>query len=517
MVAQGVLPFEFVPETGKTDLTASAGLLVYLDLSAAIGVRESIKKHVEIGEKGQGWSDSQVVTSLLLLNLAGGDSVDDLRILEGDSGFGRVLRRTEQSGMSRRERRAAERRFSKGRKRSFPSPSAARRGLLRFVNRESEAERGPGRAYIPSPSPRLAGLRRVNADLLAFYQKRRPRTHATLDMDATLVETTKEDALFGYKKFKAFQPLNTYWHEQGAVVHSEFRDGNVNAGYDQLRILKENLAMLPDGVETVSMRSDTAGDQWDLIRYCAEGKNERFGVIDFAIGAKVTTDLKNAIREVDEADWKPIPRIKNGECEDTEQQWTEVCFESNASSYKKDGPPLRFIATREPVKQLEIKGMESQQTLPFPTVDMDAGAETIQYKIHALVTNRLDMPGELVIQWIRGRCGRSEGEHTVMKEDLAGGTLPSQHFGVNAAWWAIMILALNLNVIMKTLVLGPGWERKRMKAIRFGFINVAGRIQERGRRLRVRLQAASPVTDLLLAARMRILELALPQPSAAPG
>ncbi len=72
MVAQGVLPFEFVPETGKTDLTASAGLLVYLDLSAAIGVRESIKKHVEIGEKGQGWSDSQVVTSLLLLNLAGG-------------------------------------------------------------------------------------------------------------------------------------------------------------------------------------------------------------------------------------------------------------------------------------------------------------------------------------------------------------------------------------------------------------------------------------------------------------
>ena len=515
MLAQGVLPFEFLPETGKTNLTAYAGLPVYLDLAAAIGLRESIEQHLAKGESGQGWSDAQVVISLVLLNLAGGDSVDDLRILEGDSGFGRVLRRTEMSGMSRRERRAAERRFRKGRQRSVPSPSAARRSLLRFVNRESEAERGPGRAYIPSPSARLTGLRRVNADLLAFYQKRRLQKHATLDMDATLVETTKEDALFGYKKFKAFQPLNTYWFEQGTVVHSEFRDGNVNAGYDQLRILKESLAMLPAGVETVSMRSDTAGHQWDLIRYCVEGKNERFGVIDFAIGAKVTTELKNAIREVDEADWKPIPRIKNGECEDTEQQWAEVWFESNASSHKKGGARLRFIATREPVKQLEIAGMESQQTLPFPTVDMDAGAETIQYKVHALVTNRLEMPGELVIQWIRGRCGRSEGEHAVMKDDLAGGTLPSQHFGVNAAWWAIMILALNLNVIMKTLVLGPGWERKRMKAVRFGFINAAARVQERGRRLRLRIQRDNPVSDLLIAARERILELALPPPDLA--
>ncbi len=101
-----------------------------------------------------------------------------------------------------------------------------------------------------------------------------------------------------------------------------------------------------------------------------------------------------------------------------------------------------------------------------------------------------------------------------MKDDLAGGTLPSKHFGVNAAWWAIMILALNLNVIMKTLVLGPEWGRKRMKAIRFGFINVAGRIQERGRRLRIRLQAASAVTELLLTARMKILELAQSPPGA---
>lgn len=41
-----------------------------------------------------------------------------------------------------------------------------------------------------------------------------------------------------------------------------------------------------------------------------------------------------------------------------------------------------------------------------------------------------------------------------MKSDLAGGQLPSGLFGANAAWWTLMILALNLSAAMKRLVLG---------------------------------------------------------------
>jgi len=36
--------------------------------------------------------------------------------------------------------------------------------------------------------------------------------------------------------------------------------------------------------------------------------------------------------------------------------------------------------------------------------------------------------------------------------NLVGGELPSGDFGENAAWWWIMVLSLNLNVIMKRLV-----------------------------------------------------------------
>ena len=84
-------------------------------------------------------------------------------------------------------------------------------------------------------------------------------TGATLDMDATLVETHKQEALYSYKKHKAYQPLSTYWAEADQIVHSEFRDGNVPAGYQQLRVLRESLRYIPSGVEEVMLRSDTAG------------------------------------------------------------------------------------------------------------------------------------------------------------------------------------------------------------------------------------------------------------------
>ena len=95
-----------------------------------------------------------------------------------------------------------------------------------------------------------------------------------------------------------------------------------------------------------------------------------------------------------------------------------------------------------------------------------------------------------------------------MKEDLAGGKLPSGDFGENAAWWLIMVLAHNLNTAMKNLVLQGSWVTKRMKAIRFHLITFAGRIIERSRQLFIRLAEDHPSFDVLLAARERIMELA---------
>ena len=53
-----------------------------------------------------------------------------------------------------------------------------------------------GMAFIPAVTQELRGLWRVNQALLDFLQKRQPAATATLDMDATLIETHKREALF---------------------------------------------------------------------------------------------------------------------------------------------------------------------------------------------------------------------------------------------------------------------------------------------------------------------------------
>ena len=108
---QGVLPFQYEQEKSSPGMTAMAGMMTYLELMHAAGLRSSVERHVGLRECGQGWTDSQVVSSLILLNLAGGESVVDLDVLEKDAGLCRVLREVESYGMGRRERRALEERW----------------------------------------------------------------------------------------------------------------------------------------------------------------------------------------------------------------------------------------------------------------------------------------------------------------------------------------------------------------------------------------------------------------------
>ena len=505
-MAQGILPFQYEEEKTDTGMTALAGLPAYLDLAHVAGLSKSISRHLRIREGSQGWTDSQVVMALILLNLAGGDCVDDLRILEADEGFCRVLRRAEIHGLGRKVRRALRHRWRKERRRALPSPSSVFRYLAAFHDPEQEKLRKPGTAFIPAPNEHLRGFARVNGDMAAFVQSQSPEHTATLDMDATLVETAKSEATFCYKGFRSYQPLNTWWAEQGLILHTEFRDGNVPAGFEQLRVFKEALELLPEGVEQVRLRSDAAGYQHDLLSYCDKGGNGRFGRIEFAVGCDVTPEFKRAVAEVEDLGWRPIYKEVNGRRKKTGREWAEVCFVPNAISRSKKGLEYRYLATREPLRQLELPGMEDQKQLPFPSMEMEGQ----KYKVFGMATN-MDWEGEALIHWLYERCGRSEQAHSVMKEDLAGGRLPSGDFGENAAWWWIMILALNLNEAMKGLVLGETWASARMKAIRFALINLPGRVLARSRRLIVRLSKGHATLDLLIEARRRIVML-VPEP-----
>ena len=113
--------------------------------------------------------------SLILLNIAGGDSVDDLRILEKDEGLvkvvapGRLFRPSPQgeagAGTAVAEGTQASLSLASG---SLPlSVGLCKCGL-------KKAKRAMGQAFIPAANECLQALRRVNPDLLRFAQTEIP-------------------------------------------------------------------------------------------------------------------------------------------------------------------------------------------------------------------------------------------------------------------------------------------------------------------------------------------------------
>lgn len=498
-MAQGVLPFQYEPEPAtEQGLTARGGLGVFLDLIDRSGLPKLVERHLARLRGEQGFTDRQMIDALVLLNIAGGECVEDIGLLESDGGLCRLYRKAEEHGLSRRQRQALSARFRRGRERTFAAPSSIFRWLSSFHDPEQEKLRLLGRAFIPAPNPRLQALASVNAGLAAFIQANAPKPVATLDLDATLIETDKRDALFCYKSFKAYQPLNVFWAEHELMLHSEFRDGNVPAGFDNLRVLKEALALLPPGVNKVRFRADSASYQHGLLAYLDDGRDPRFGRIEFAVSADVSPEFKAAASQAQE--WLALPANKNGWA--AQREWAEVCFVPAGISSKKRGREYRYLAIREPLRPPALPGMEGQLSLPFPTMEFDGAT----YKVRALVTN-MDWEGEDLIAWSNLRCGKSEHAHAILKRDLAGGRMPSGYFGENAAWWMVAVMAYNFFIMLKRLALGEGWIERRMKWVRFHFINLPARVVRGSRRLKVRLCRGHPSLGALVRARARIAAL----------
>lgn len=502
------------------EATAFAGAPLYLELALVSGLVQAITRHVRVRQAG--WDDVAVILALVLLNLVGGTCVADIERMEQDDGLRRMMFQARLACLPRKERRRRMREWEKAerrgeRPRAFPSPSSVFRYLERFHDPTTEEQRRAtekqGRkAFVPPETEAQRALWQVVREQLAFLHRREGGDTVTLDIDATLIETFKQDALFCYKHYRAYQPLNVFWHELDVVVYSEFRDGNVPAQFGLLPVLERALEQLPEGVKRVRVRSDSAGYDWEFLRYMAEGRNERFGRIDFAVSADVTEELKKEVARLPATAWRPLVRRLAEQEIVTEQEWAEVEYVPNKAAHTKKGPTYRFLVTREMLRQLELPGVEdeAQRKLPFPTMEMPgAEGKGVPYKLHAIVTT-LEGDGEEIIWWLRGRCGRSEEAHGVMKEELAGGGLPSKYFGANAAWWTIMLIALNLNVTMKRQVLGEGWMRRRMKAVRLHVLQVGGRLVRHAGQMILRVTAAA--LDLLVEWRSRIAALAFGPP-----
>jgi hypothetical protein len=475
-----------------------AGLQPLLDFSRILKLDTIIDQNIHAsGTKG--YSDSEIIMALVAMQIAGGEAIDHLAYCKDIFDIGPL-------GIK------------------IPSPSTARAYLNGpFDNQEENKQRGQGKAFIPSDNANLAGFSKVHFALWKTAYDINPVSTITLDQDATFINTQSRNALYNYHGELSYEAFNTYCPEYDLTVATQFRDGNVPPGFGQFEELKRVLDNVPLGVQKVQLRSDSAGYQTDLLKYCASGKNERFGVIDFAISCPVVKELREAAKSVPEEEWQTVYVETKKGLKATNQDWAEVAYASKELSIGKETGEYRYFVTREEVEitSQERSKLHIEETqLELPLVEeiekLEKSHNNIKklhltemngkvYKIFSMVSDVMTKEGGELIRWHRGRCGKSEEVHHILKEELAGGHVVSHNFGANAAYWNIVVLASSLHSMMKRHVLPKEFKRARPKTVRFMFYSIAGLLVSHARKLT--LKVSGYILYIMKEAQSRLKEL----------
>ncbi len=418
-----------------------AGALSLSRAYRSLGLPQLVSANLSLRKRQSGFAEGQLVESICLLQAVGGECPEDMRLLLGDE--------------------CLERGLGYG----LPSVTAVREFLERFHDpklEELRPKREVQKSFIfPSSGP-VAALQEVQSGLVRriakLYEKQhQPQRIATVDQDATIIESHKQAAYAHYEEGRGYQPMVAVWAETDLVLADEFRDGNVPAKQDPLSCAKLAFAALPETIQKRYFRGDSACHEHDLLEWLKHPDREKEpgGRIVFAVSAVMSEALAGALRKVKDADWRTFG---DKEADGTLRQWAELDFVPGDKSEHKDSQPLRYVGLRllKPQGVLFKDGSDRH--------------------FHAVITNEKQWDGGRLLDWHREKAGTVEHTHDEVKNELGGGHVPSQRFGVNSAWFKIALLTYNLVSAIKGLCL-EGEERSvRLKKFRLLLIQVAGRM-----------------------------------------
>lgn len=455
-------------------MTNYGGIFPYLDLMLLTDLPKVVSECLP-GKSMRGWQHAEHIGALLALNLTGGDCVDDLVKLGDDPGISLYMGQIAQAAGAR------NRQFTRGGQKAMPSLTSVREWLDEFHNAGEDTKRGYGQAFIPEANESLCGLRTVNKEFVKrgfeLYRRsgRAEVTRATLEIDATFMETQKRGALACYKHFDAYSSLTVRWAEMGFAIWDEFRDGNVPPAYRNLEALTESIKYRGEelGITDVWVRSDAAAHQESILKALSEWKIDgNASPVNFAIGYIKTKDFREELGKLKDSQWEKVYDKKGR----LDYEVVEVPFVSNTEALIK-AEPYRHIAVRRKAKQGVLPGLGTSEAEIADEEMVEMRGQT--YHVHAIISNIEEYwSSQMVVEWYNDRCGGGEAIHSILKSDLAAGQLPSNKFGANAAWWSVAVLAYNLHALLEKLALPFGIVGSREKRMRFHLINVPARLPD---------------------------------------
>jgi hypothetical protein len=284
-------------EKSNSSLTSFAGLPLLTELAHNCGLIRAIDSINKIWRRRHKYSTSDYVMSLALTIIAGGERLDDTRLLRADEGISKLA-------LS-----------------SIPAANTIGDFLRRFSNRDIASL---ANAAINPVSHVIKNLKTV-----------------TVDIDSSLIESNKENAAFTYKKFSGYNPMLAWVPEADIFLACLFRDGNSSPQSHILQTLKYCEKQISND-KKIRFRSDSAGYQIDLMRHCHDNN------IDFTITADMDVSVKEVIANIPTKDWRLIVKDKET------LLMAETVHAPGSTSKQKKLPSFRLIVTRKLSCQLEL-------------------------------------------------------------------------------------------------------------------------------------------------------------------
>jgi hypothetical protein len=401
-----------------------------------------------------GYTPGQVAETIVVAVMLGADCVEDIDRLREDPAVEKMLGYKPASGRAVRDWLE-----------KFHDGQAVARA-------RQEADELDLKSSVPEATVGLRGLQAVlgaSARAAAERQAGGVPTVATVDMDATVVESWKRAAQWTYTGVKGYQPEVAVWAEAGAVLTTEFRDGNVPAAKDPLGCVRAAFAELPATVTTLAFRADSACDEGTLLAWLDDEQREGgpHTRIAYAVSARMCLELAAAAQAVRESDWRTFGKDADG----TLRQTAELDYVPALPTEDKDARPRRYIGLRllKPQGELFNDGHDR--------------------KHFAVVTNRTER-GDRVIEWHREKAGTIEHTHDEMKNELAAAALPSQKFGANAAWFALNAVVYNVMAAIRAAAPDPELRVARVKRLRYCLLLAGARLTRFSRKITLRFAAS---------------------------
>ena len=354
-------PFEIDSRPLHEMSSPHAGLLATSRAFRSLGIPALAAAHLSLKQRQRGFDEGQYLEAIVLLQTAGGDCPEDMPLLGNDPCLERGL------GFA------------------LPKVSAVRGFLERFHDEELEQSRPPRAVQksfiVPSRAP-VKGLQAVQAGVVRrlaqlYAEQQTALRIATVDQDATIIESHKAAAQAHDEGGRGSQPMVAVWAEADLVLADEFRDGNVPAQQEPLTCAQMAFAALPDNIKERYFRGDSACHESGLLDWLRhpDRAQEPGGRIGFAVSARRSPELTAALTQVPDAQWQTYAREADG----TLRQWAEVDFVPGEPGEKKDRQPLRYVGLRllKPQGALFADGTDRHHHAVITNLEWD-GAQVAQ-------------------------------------------------------------------------------------------------------------------------------------------